>query len=134
MARQEGASGPAEKVISAGRQLFTSVITAGETRLRLAVVELEEERARLFSMLLLAGLALLLIGFGVGMLMLLVIVAFWEDHRLLAIGIASAVLLLTGALIALRVRSIAREPNLLRSTMNRFTEDRQYLERHHDVS
>lgn len=121
-------SGPAERVILAARRLLGTLLDTGETRLRLAVIELQEERARLFSLLVLTGIALMLVAFGIGMLMLLVIVAFWEDHRLLAIGIASATLIALGLLVLLRVRAISREPSLLRSTLARFSEDKDLLE------
>lgn len=121
-------SGPAERVILAARRLLRNLLDTGETRLRLAVIELQEERARLFSLLLLSGIALMLFAFGIGMLMLLIIVAFWQDHRLLAIGIAAGVLIVSGLLVALRVRSISREPSLLRSTLARFSEDKELLD------
>lgn len=120
--------GPAERVIQAAQKLLHTLFESGETRLRLAVIELQEERARLFSLLLLTGAGLLLLAFGIGMLMLLIIVAFWEEHRLTAIAIASGVLILLGTLVMLRVRAISREPSLLRSTLARFTEDRDLLE------
>ena len=121
-------SGPAERVILAARRLLRNLLDTGETRLRLAVIELQEERARLFSLLLLSGIALLLFAFGIGMLMLLVSVAFWQDHRLLAIGISAGVLIFSGILISLRVRAISREPSLLRSTLARFSEDKELLD------
>ncbi len=121
-------SGPAERVILAARRLLSNLLDTGETRLRLAVIELQEERARLFSLLLLSGIALLLFAFGIGMLMLLIIVAFWQDHRLLAIGIAAGILILSGLLVLLRVRAISREPSLLRSTLARFSEDKELLD------
>ncbi|MFC0269676.1 phage holin family protein [Kushneria aurantia] len=121
-------TGPAEKVIQAARKLLHSLVNSGETRLRLAVIELQEERARLFSLLILTGIGIMLVAFGIGMLMLLVIVAFWQEHRLLAIGIASGILLLLGLLVLLRVRAISREPSLLRSTLARFSEDKQLLD------
>lgn len=120
--------GPAERVIQAAQKLLHTLVESGETRLRLAVIELQEERARLFSLLLLTGIGLVLLAFGIGMLMLLIILAFWEEHRLTAIGVASGLLLALGALLMLRVRAISREPSLLRSTIARFTEDRELLE------
>lgn len=120
--------GPAANVFSAARRLLATLLATGETRLRLAVIELEEERARAFALLLISGIALLLIAFGLGMLLLLIIVAFWEDHRLLAIGITAAVLLALGLIAALRVRALARRPTLLRSTLRRLAEDRDSVE------
>ncbi|WP_106478588.1 phage holin family protein [Phytohalomonas tamaricis] len=121
-------NGPAENVFSAARRLLGTLLATGETRLRLAVIELEEERARAFALLLMAGIAMLLIAFGIGMLMLLIIVTFWEDHRLLAIGISALVLMLLGIIMAMRVRALASQPTLLRSTLSRLAEDRDSVE------
>ncbi|MCB5624635.1 phage holin family protein, partial [Bifidobacterium animalis] len=46
-----------------------------ETRLRLAVVELEEEKANLFQLLLMLGLTMLFAAFGLMSLMVLIILA-----------------------------------------------------------
>ncbi|MDP1340705.1 phage holin family protein, partial [Klebsiella variicola] len=71
--------GPAQRVFTAGRRLLGSLLATGETRLRLAVLELEEERARLVGMLLLAGLAMILLLLGIAVVTTLVIVAFWDS-------------------------------------------------------
>lgn len=125
--------GPFERLFGASRNVISSMINAGETRLRLFVVELEEERSRLMLMLILAGIAMLLIAFGIGMLMLLIVVMFWEDHRLMAMGIASGILIAVGLLLAWRVRAIARRPSLLKSTLSQFSEDREHLEQHRET-
>nr|VUD23178.1 Inner membrane protein YqjE [Salmonella sp. NCTC 7297] len=53
-----------------------------ETRLRLAVVELEEEKANLFQLLLMVGLTMLFAAFGLMSLMVLVIWAIDPQYRL----------------------------------------------------
>lgn len=128
----ERRSGPAASVFTAGRRLLSTLLSAGETRLRLVVVELQEERDRFFSLLISAFLSLMLGLFGIGMLILWIVVYFWDTHRLLAIGCAAAVLLLLAIGLALRVRVVASRPTLLHSTLARLSEDRADLERHID--
>ncbi|MCM2972786.1 MULTISPECIES: phage holin family protein [Larsenimonas] len=127
-------NGPLERLYGSARNALSSLIGAGETRLRLLVIELEEERARLVVMLLLSGIAMLLIAFGIGMLMLLIIVAFWESHRLMAIGVSSGVLIVLGLLFAWRVKAIAKRPSFLKSTLQNLGEDRYHLEQRRETS
>ncbi|WP_414500823.1 MULTISPECIES: phage holin family protein [unclassified Zymobacter] len=123
--------GPAARAFSAARELVTLLLKSGTTRLRLAVVELQEERARLFSLLIMVFVALLLAAFGIGMLMLLITVYFWDTpYRLEAIAISAGVLLLLAVLLGWRALSIARKPTLLRSTLQRLTEDTEQINQH----
>ncbi len=126
--------GPAERVISAVRRLIGSLVATGETRLRLAVLELELERDRLLSLLLIAGASLILFSFGIGMLLLLTVVLYWDDHRLLAIGLCAAILLGLSALLALKAKGLARKRKLMESTLNNLAQDRHALESSHESS
>ncbi|EPC02445.1 hypothetical protein L861_08715 [Litchfieldella anticariensis FP35 = DSM 16096] len=121
--------GPAERLFVATKRLISSLIRTGETRLRLAVLELEEERARLVTLLMLAGLSLVLMLVGLAALTLLVVVIFWDTHRLLATGLAAGVLLVSGIGLGLWVRRMASRPTLLKSTLKHLATDREILER-----
>lgn len=122
--------GPAASALGAVRDLAGTLIRMGGTRLRLAVVELQEERMRIFSLMITAFIALLLTAFGIGMLLMLIIVFFWDTYRLEAIGVSAGVLLLGAILLGLRARAIARKPTLLRSTLQRLTEDTNAINAH----
>lgn len=120
--------GPAERLFIATKRLLTSLARTGETRLRLAVLELEEERARLVTLLLLAGFSMILLLLGLAAALLLVVVVFWDSHRLLAIGIAAGVLLISGLAVAWWVMRLAQRPTLLKSTLQHLATDRELLE------
>lgn len=122
--------GPAQRVLDAGKQLFGNLVATGETRLRLAIVELEEERARLVIMAILIGLGLILLLLGIGALTTLVIVIFWDTHRLTAIGVSAAVLIVSGLLSLAWVIRMARKRTLLASTLKHLAMDRALLEAH----
>ncbi|WP_136247531.1 phage holin family protein [Halomonas borealis] len=124
--------GPAQRLFGAGKRLLGSLVATGETRLRLAVLELEEERARLISLLLLAGVSLLLLLLGLGALTTLIIVAFWDSYRLIAIGGCAAVLLLAGLGLAGWVLHRARRRTLLVDTLKHLALDRELMETPHD--
>lgn len=121
--------GPAERVFDATRQLITTLIESGQTRLRLAVIELEEERGRVFTLLLAAGLSLIMLMLGLTMLMLLVVVAFWDTHRIAAITVCVIVLLGGGACVAWWVQAQARKKTFLKSTLKQLEIDRQMAQR-----
>ena len=85
-------------------------LQTAQTRLELLAVELQEEKLRLTGLALNTVLAGLLLGFGLVFLMVFLTVLFWEEHRLLALGISTAVCL-GGGLIA---ASNARKSRFLR--------------------
>ena len=120
-------AGPMERVFGASKRLLEHLLEGGEMRLRLAVLELEEERARLFDLLLLAGLSLALAALGLAFVGVFVVAAFWETHRLAAIAAVAAVFLLGAAFAAWRLRRLARQRSLLRATLAQLATDRQLL-------
>ena len=71
-----------------------------QTRLELLAIELQEEKLRLAGLALNAVLAGLLLGFGLMFLLVFLTVLFWEEHRLLALGISTAICLIGGLLAA----------------------------------
>ncbi|OLO03729.1 MULTISPECIES: phage holin family protein [Salinicola] len=125
-------AGPAENVISAARRLIANLISTGETRLRLAVVEWEAERDRMLTLLLLAGAGLIVLSFAIGMLLLLVVVVYWEDNRLQAIGICSAVLFVIAGGLILAAKRVAKQRKLMAATLHHLERDRQALGPSHD--
>lgn len=123
----ERSVGSMERVFGASKRLQEHLLESGEMRLRLAVLELEEERARLFDLFLLAGLTLALAVLGFAFAGVLVIAFFWETHRLAAIAAVAAVFLLGAAWAAWRLRRLARRRSLLRATLGQLATDRQLL-------
>ncbi len=123
----ERSAGPMERVFGASKRLLEHLLEGGEMRLRLAVLELEEERARLFDLLLLAGLSLALAALGLAFVGVFVVAAFWETHRLAAIAAVATVFLLGAAFAAWRLRRLARRRSLLRATLEQLATDRQLL-------
>ncbi|WP_346797552.1 phage holin family protein [Halomonas sp. Bachu 37] len=121
-------SGPTHRVFGAAKRLLKTLLSSGEIRLRLAVIELEEERARLVSLLLLAGSSLVLLLLGIGTIVAFIVVLFWDSYRLAAIAISAILLLLaSGALGAIALKQ-ARTHTLLKETLNQLATDRALLE------
>ncbi|MEC4767820.1 phage holin family protein [Halomonas sp. CUBES01] len=125
------ALGPTQRVFSAAKRLLNSLIANGETRLRLAVVELEEERSRLLVLMLLAGASLLLLLLGVATLVVMVVVLFWDTYRLTAIAVSALVLILASITLGIIALRQAKRHTLLKETLNQLAADRALLEAKH---
>src|SRR5882724_4892077 len=73
-------------IVRSGRRMLAIVVGMARTRLNLLAVEIMQEKNRIWMLLLLTTLVLLFAFMALLTLSLFVIVAFWEDNRLLAIG------------------------------------------------
>jgi uncharacterized membrane protein YqjE len=124
---------PAEGRSAAGlfaslRNLLETLLAIGQTRLELLSTEVEEELRRTAGILLWALVATLFLAFTVLMLAILVIVASWEDHRVLAAALVTAGFLAITLLAFLILRARARaRPRFLSATIEELEKDRRVL-------
>jgi uncharacterized membrane protein YqjE len=75
---------PGAGILAAGRQLLATLLETVQVRLELLGTEIEHEKRRVFSALLLAAVALICLGLGLVMASVAVLVVFWDSYRLLA--------------------------------------------------
>lgn len=128
MADSHQSQGPGKSVLGVGQRLVTILVGMVETRVRLAVVELEEEKAHIVQLLLMLGLTMLFAAFGLMSLMVLVIWAVDPQYRLNAM-IATTVVLLSLALLGgIWTLRKSRQSTLLRHTRRELENDRALLE------
>lgn len=80
------------------RGLLATAVALLKTRGELLAAELEEEKLRLLGLLLYGAMALLLLGVGAVFLAVFLTVLLWESHRLLVLGVFSAVFLTAGVI------------------------------------
>ena len=120
--------GPARGVLSTAQRIVTIIGGMVETRLRLAVVELEEEKANVIQLLMMAGVTLLFTAFGLMTLLVLLFLAIDPVHRLMALGITTAVLLGLALIGAIWTITKARRSTLLGATRRQLEIDRELLE------
>lgn len=115
-------------LLSSLRQLATTFVGALQTRLELAVTELEEERVRLTRIAVLGVAAALFGAFGLAMFSFFLVVAFWDTHRLLVTGLLA--LFYFGAAfvaIGLAKQAVRDKPRLLGATIDELKKDRDHL-------
>ncbi|WP_431224893.1 phage holin family protein [Serratia sp. L9] len=125
---QTRAQGPVKGVLDIAQRIITIIVSMVETRVRLAVIELEEEKANLVQLLMMAGLTLLFTAFGLMSLLILIFWAIDPAYRLVALGSTTAVLLLLAIVGAIWTLSKARRSTLLGATRKQLELDRSDLE------
>ena len=110
------------------RVLAATLVAITHTRLELLSIELEEQWEWLTSMLVWALAALFCAGIGVVLGTLFVVVALWETHRLLALGVLAILFLLGAAMSWLVVRGKARaKPRLFATSLAELSKDHKEL-------
>ncbi len=108
--------------------LAVTLLSIAHTRLELLSTELEEQWIWLSSMLAWTLVALFCAGLGVVLATLFVVLALWDTHRLLALGVPAILFLLGGALAWLVVRGKARaKPRLFAASLTELSKDREEL-------
>ena len=117
MANTQHTQGPGQRVFSIGQRIVTLLVEMVETRLRLVVVELEEEKANLFQLLIMTGLTLVLVIWAVD-----------AQYRLHVMIATTVVLLLAAAIVGILTLRKARRSTLLRLTRKELENDRALLE------
>ncbi|MBK0089398.1 phage holin family protein [Erwinia sp. S59] len=122
--------GPGKGVFNIGQRVITTLVSMVETRVRLAIVELEEEKANLIQMLMMVGLTMLFTAFGLMSLMVLIIWAVDAQYRLMAIAITTAVLFALALIFGVWTLYKSRQSTLLRHTRKELETDRSLLEEH----
>jgi uncharacterized membrane protein YqjE len=99
-----------------------------QTRLELIATELQEEKLRLGALLGFAAAAFFFLGFGFILLALFLTVLLWDSHRLLALGIFTALFLAGGLLAALAAARIGRQGSrLFAASISELAQDRDMI-------
>ncbi|MBS0054069.1 phage holin family protein [Yersinia sp. Marseille-Q3913] len=129
MAEQPQTQGPGKGVLDTVHRIATIVVGMVETRVRLVAIELEEEKATLIQLLMMAGITLLFTAFGLMSLLVLVIWAIDPAYRLMALGTTTAVLLALAIIGVIWTLTKARRSTLLGSTRQQLKTDRELLEK-----
>ena len=79
-------SHPTESIVRSARRMLAILVGMARTRLNLLAIEIMQEKSRIWLLLILTALLMLFSFMALLTLSLFVVVAFWNDNRLLAIG------------------------------------------------
>ncbi|ENO84938.1 phage holin family protein [Thauera linaloolentis] len=119
---------PKPRLAGSLRGIVDAGLQTVQTRLELLALEAQEEKLRLTSLALNVVLCGLLLGFGLVFLMVFLTVLFWEEHRLLALGISTAVCLGGGLFAASNAaREFKRGSRLFAASLAELARDRDAL-------
>jgi uncharacterized membrane protein YqjE len=123
-----GAAGPAPGVIGSLRSLAANAVAIVHTRLELLANEVEEERVRTLRILLLAVIALFCAAVGVLLITTWIVVALWEQYRLVTLAtLAFIYLLIAGIALRMLMAKAAQRPKLFSTSLAELARDRDLL-------
>jgi uncharacterized membrane protein YqjE len=118
----------AEGLLASLKTLTSTLVDVIQTRLELLSTDVAEERARLTTILISAMVALFCIGVGVVLLATFVVVLFWESHRLLTLGLLTAIFLGSGVgLWIVAMHKLRNKPRLFDASISELAKDREHL-------
>lgn len=110
------------------RGFLEAGLATAQTRLELLAVEAQEEKLRLTGLLFNTLLSAVFLGFGVVFLAVFLTVLFWDDHRLLALGLGTVALFAGGVLTARNAaREVKRGSRLFAASLGELARDREAL-------
>ena len=122
-------AGRSEGLLDSLRNLARTFLAIVQTRIEIFASEIDEERARLARIAVLAAVAALCIALAVILLVFFLVVLFWDTNRLLAIGVLAGVFAVDGIAACFGLRAaISQRPKFLSATLAELRKDRTKLE------
>ena len=115
-------------LLSSLTTFVATLVAIIHTRLDLLSTDLEEDRAHLLSLLVLALATLFFIGVGMVLVSLLLAAIFWDTHRFLVLGALAGFFLLGGvATWCIAVSKMRAKPRLFSASLGELIKDRDQL-------
>jgi uncharacterized membrane protein YqjE len=122
-------AGRAEGLLDSLRNLARTFIALLQTRLEIFASEIDEGRAHLTRIAVIAAVAAFCLGLAVILGAFFLVVLFWDANRLLAIGVLTGVFAAGGIVACLILRAeIVRRPKFLSATLQELRKDSKKLE------
>lgn len=111
------------------RRLLATSLEVAQVRLELLGTELELEKRRIVDQLLRAAIALMALGVGTVLLCGFVLMLFWDNNRLAASGLLSALFLAVGAVLMYLARqSPEQSQHAFAASLTEIKRDRSELQ------
>lgn len=107
----------------------TTLVSVAHTRLELLSTDLEEDRARLFSLVVLYLIAAFFLVVGLVIAIVLIVFVLWQNHRLLALALVAGFFLLTGLGIwSFAMHKTKTKPRIFSASLSELLKDQQELD------
>jgi uncharacterized membrane protein YqjE len=111
------------------KALTSTLVAVVHTRLELLSTDLEEDRERLMSLVMLSLIALFSLLIAAVLVTITLVVAFWDSYRVLALASASGVFIIVGVSTWLAaVRQAKKKPKMFVSSLLELIKDRKQLD------
>lgn len=110
-------------------RMFKTLRAVAVNRVELFLVELKEERAQLFSALLLAAAGIVCASMTLILITFTVLVIFWDTHRLLALVLMVCVYAVAAVVAFVRLRCRLERWQAYSATLEQIKKDRSCLEK-----
>lgn len=130
MAEQQSSkqANPALGLIDSAKALLATLIAIVHNRLELLSNELQEEIGRVALMLLWGAMALFFAFLAIAFVALLILIAFWDDHRLLVAALLAASFLVLALIAGFAAqKQIAAKPRPFDASLNELAKDNEEL-------
>ena len=109
----------------------STLVSVAYTRLELLSTDLEEDRARLFSLMVLYIIAAFCLVVGLVIAIVLIVFVLWQSHRLLALSLVAAFFLLSGLGIwSYAMHKTKTKPRIFSASLSELLKDQQELDPH----
>ena len=107
----------------------TTLVSVAHTRLELLSTDLEEDRARLFLLVVQYLIAAFFLVVGLVIAIILIVFVLWENHRLLALSFIAGFFLLMGLGIGCyAIYKTKTKPRLFSASLSQLVKDQQALD------
>ena len=119
---------PAGNLLASAKTFVATLVAIIGTRLEIAAGELEEERLRLSGIVAYAAMVFLFAALGLIFLSLLIVVVFWDEHRIAALGGIVLVYTLLALIAGLQLRKrLSQKSRLFSVTVDELRKDEERL-------
>ena len=123
-----GTSSAGLGLFDSAKALLATVVGIAHNRLELLSTELQEEIVRVALMLLWGAIGLFFVFLGITFLALLILIAFWDDHRILAAALLAGLFAVLAVVAGVAAwRQIAAKPRPFDASLNELAKDDQEL-------
>lgn len=117
-------SGSSPDLFTSLRTFWGVIVAILYTRLDLATLELEEEATRAVHLVVMTMAALMAIVITIFFILFLIVAIFWDNHRLLVLGLVSGFCAIGSAILVGIVKQMIRtRPKFLSQTLNELRKD-----------
>lgn len=119
--------GPGNSILNLAKQILQQLTSMAESRLQLITIELEEEKAFLTKLLLIAGVSLICFAFSLLSLIALIFLAIDPAYRIMVLSVITAILFLIAAGCMIITIRLSQKKTLLAETKQQLKQDLELL-------